>query len=94
MIVGSLAIGYISDDKQNGCLVTKLSGFVTHEVGNPIVFAILAASASCIAVLAVMRLIVPKADPELYIPMALDITFTFNITEGMPLYYALVTNTF
>ena len=54
-----------------------------------IIFAILAASASYIAVPAAMRLAAPKADPGLYIPMALGITFPFNITIGMPIYYAI-----
>ena len=52
--------------------------------------AILAASASYIAVPAAMRLAAPKADPGLYIPMALGLTFPFNITIGMPLYWMLI----
>jgi hypothetical protein len=142
MIVGSLVIGYISDDKQaldikpfttdifkgflaifllemgittakrfsafrkngwfvfifslavpctNGCLVALASGLITYDVGNRFILSILAASASYIAVPAAMRLVAPKADPGLYIPMALGITFPFNITIGMPLYYFLVT---
>jgi hypothetical protein len=50
----------------------------------------LAASASYIAVPAAMRIAVPKADPGLYIPMALGITFPFNLTIGMPFYYYLI----
>jgi uncharacterized protein len=50
----------------------------------------LAASASYIAVPAAMRLAAPKADPGLYIPMALGVTFPLNITLGMPLYLFLV----
>ena len=52
--------------------------------------AILAASASYIAVPAAMRLAAPKADPGLYIPMALGLTFPFNISIGMPLYWLLI----
>jgi uncharacterized protein len=52
--------------------------------------AILAASASYIAVPAAMRLAAPKADPGLYIPMALGVSFPFNITVGIPLYWYLV----
>lgn len=74
----------------NGCLVAHLSQYVTDNVGNRFIFAILAASASYIAVPAAMRLAAPKADPGLYIPMALGITFPFNITIGMPIYYAIV----
>ena len=76
----------------NGCIVAAVSGMVTHDVGNRFIFAVLAASASYIAVPAAMRLAAPKADPGLYIPMALGITFPFNITIGMPLYYLIVQN--
>ncbi len=76
----------------NGCVVAFLSSMVTDSVGNRFIFAILAASASYIAVPAAMRLAIPKADPGLYIPMALGVTFPFNISIGMPLYYLIVTN--
>lgn len=75
----------------NGCLVAALSGLFIHDIGNRFIFAILAASASYIAVPAAMRIAAPKADPGLYVPMALGITFPFNITIGMPLYYLIVT---
>jgi len=74
----------------NGCLVAFASQYVTHEVGNRFIFAILAASASYIAVPAAMRLAAPKADPGLYIPMAIGVTFPFNITIGMPLYLIII----
>lgn len=75
----------------NGCVVAFASQLVTHDVGNRFIFAILAASASYIAVPAAMRLAAPKADPGLYIPMALGLTFPFNITIGMPIYFAIIT---
>ncbi len=74
----------------NGCIVAFASQYVTHEAGNRFIFAILAASASYIAVPAAMRLAAPKADPGLYIPMALGVTFPFNITVGMPLYFLII----
>lgn len=77
----------------NGCSVAYLSSMVTADVGNRFIFAILAASASYIAVPAAMRLAAPKADPGLYIPMALGVTFPFNITVGMPLYFIIISNT-
>ena len=67
----------------NGCLVAIISGLIIENTGNRFIFAILASSASYIAVPAAMRLAVPKADPGLYIPMALGVTFLFNITIGM-----------
>jgi hypothetical protein len=74
----------------NGAVVAWASQFITHDVGNRFIFAILAASASYIAVPAAMRLAAPKADPGLYIPMALGVTFPFNITAGMPLYFWII----
>lgn len=76
----------------NGILVAWFSQFITENEGNRFLFAILAASASYIAVPAAMRLAAPKANPSLYIPMALAITFPFNITIGMPLYMYIVQN--
>lgn len=77
----------------NGILVAMLSGLVTDEIGNRFLFAILAASASYIAVPAAMRIAAPKANPSLYLPMALGIAFPFNITLGMPLYMSVVSST-
>lgn len=74
----------------NGSIAAWLSTYVTHHEGNRFLFAVLAASASYIAVPASMRLIAPQADPGLYIPMALGITFPLNITLGMPLYLSII----
>ncbi|MBQ4821365.1 sodium-dependent bicarbonate transport family permease [Aquimarina sp. MMG016] len=74
----------------NGCLVAAISSTFTDSMGNRFLLAILAASASYIAVPAAMRLAAPKANPSLYLPMALAITFPFNITLGMPLYLCIV----
>lgn len=74
----------------NGCLFSILSGFVTTDITNRFIFAVLAASASYIAVPAAMKIAVPKADPGLYLPMALAVTFPVNITVGMPLYFLVV----
>ncbi len=75
----------------NGCVVAFASSIVTNDLGNRFIFSILAASASYIAVPAAMKLAAPKADPGLYIPMALGVTFPLNITIGMPLFYVIVT---
>ena len=74
----------------NGCTVAVVSSVFTDSIGNRFLFAILAASASYIAVPAAMRLAAPKANPSLYLPMALAITFPFNITIGMPLYLYVI----
>ena len=74
----------------NGLIVAYLSGFITESDGNRLLFAILGAGASYIAVPATMKLAEPRADAGIYIPMALGITFPFNITLGMPIYYAFI----
>ncbi len=54
--------------------------------GDALLFAVLCASASYIAVPAAMRMTVPEANPSLYVSMALAITFPFNIVVGIPIY--------
>lgn len=74
----------------NGIAVAWLSQFVTADVSNRFVLAILAASASYIAVPAAMKIAVPQANPGLFLPMTLAVTFPINITVGMPLYYCVI----
>jgi hypothetical protein len=74
----------------NGCLFAILSSLITDEVTNRFIFAVLAASASYIAVPATMKITVPKANPGLYLPMALAVTFPVNITIGMPIYLSVI----
>ena len=76
----------------NGCVIAILSSFVTEDITNRFIFAVLAASASYIAVPAAMKITVPQANPGLYLPMALAVTFPLNITVGMPLYFFIVQN--
>lgn len=77
----------------NGVLFAWLSSCVTSDVSNRFIFAILAASASYIAVPAAMKVSVPRANPGLFLPMALAVSFPVNITLGMPIYYMVVTHT-
>ena len=74
----------------NGCVAAYLSQFVTSSEGNRFILAILAASASYIAVPAAMKISVPNANPSIYVPMTLAITFPLNITLGMPIYLAII----
>lgn len=50
---------------------------------------VLAASASYIAVPAVVRHAIPEANPSLFIGMSLGLTFPFNILFGIPLYVGI-----
>ncbi len=70
-----------------GLGVSRLLGL---PQGDALLFMVLSASASYIAVPAAMRMTVPQANPSLYISTALGLTFPFNIVVGIPLYMALV----
>ncbi len=74
----------------NGSVMAVLSSFFLDSIGDRLLISILAASASYIAVPAAMRISVPKANPGLYIPMALAVTFPVNITLGIPIYYQII----
>jgi hypothetical protein len=74
----------------NGSLAAIGTSLLSMELGNRLMLSILCASASYIAVPAAMRLVAPKADPGLYIPMALGVTFPLNITIGLPLYWYMI----
>jgi uncharacterized protein len=56
------------------------------SLGDSTLLAVLAGSASYIAVPAAMRLALPKADAGVYLPMSLAMTFPFNLVVGIPLY--------
>ncbi|MEJ2006432.1 MAG: sodium-dependent bicarbonate transport family permease, partial [Cyclobacteriaceae bacterium] len=60
--------------------------------GDALLLVVLLASASYIAVPAAIRITVPEANPGLYVPMSLAITFPFNIILGIPVYYYILDN--
>lgn len=70
----------------NALIAILLAKAIGMGVGNALLFAVLCASASYIAVPAAMRMTVPEANPSLYVSMALAITFPFNIIVGIPIY--------
>jgi len=77
-----------------GILVTHAYSMVLghpFEVGTYALFAVLCAAASYIAVPAVQRLAIPEASPTLPLAASLGLTFTYNVTIGIPLYIMLAT---
>jgi len=56
------------------------------SVGGVVLFMVLSASASYIAVPAAMRVALPEAKPSIYLTLSLGVTFPFNLTLGIPLY--------
>jgi hypothetical protein len=64
----------------------SLATLIGLPLGESILLMVLAASASYIAVPAVLRHALPEVNPALYMGMSLGITFPFNIILGIPLY--------
>jgi uncharacterized protein len=75
----------------NAAVAIPLAYALGMDKGNALMFTVLCASASYIAVPAAMRIAIPEANPSLYVPMALALTFPFNIIVGLPLYLNLIT---
>lgn len=74
----------------NALIAIVLAKVIGMGEGNALLFAVLCASASYIAVPAAMRMTVPEANPSLYVSMALAITFPFNIIVGIPIYLQVI----
>jgi hypothetical protein len=74
----------------NAALGMALGRAIGMSPGDALLFTVLCASASYIAVPAAMRLALPEANPGVYVSMALAITFPFNVALGIPLYMAII----
>lgn len=70
----------------NAVIGIAIARILNISQGDALLFSVLCASASYIAVPAAMRLTVPEANPSLYVTAALAVTFPFNIIVGIPLY--------
>jgi hypothetical protein len=70
----------------HAALALALAGLAGLSPGNGALLMVLAASASYIAVPAVLRYAIPEANPSLYFGMSLGVTFPLNILLGIPLY--------
>jgi hypothetical protein len=72
-----------------GILTAHLYSSLTHthfELGTYVLFSVLCAAASYIAVPAVQRLAIPEASPTLPLAASLGLTFSYNVTIGIPVY--------
>lgn len=74
----------------NAAVGAGLAWMLGMSAGDGFLLMILCASASYIAVPATMRMAIPEANPSIYLPMALGITFPFNIAFGIPLYLVVM----
>ncbi len=89
--LGALPVGFATlVPFVNALLGIGLAWGIGLDRGDALLFAVLCASASYIAVPAAMRLALPEANPGLYVTMALALTFPFNIVLGLPCYMAII----
>ena len=73
-----------------GALLSLLAAINFNlSVGNATLLMVLTASASYIAVPAVVKDAIPNANPAIYLGLSLGVTFPFNIIFGIPLYNEL-----
>jgi len=61
------------------------------DIGTYVLFAVLCGASSYIAVPAVQRLAIPEASPTLPIAASLGVTFSYNVTIGIPVYIMIAT---
>lgn len=73
-----------------GTALAFLTTLMNIPMGDKLLLTVLVASASYIAVPASMKLAIPDANPGLYTPMALAITFPVNIIIGIPWYASII----
>ncbi len=74
----------------NAALGLGLARLIGLPVGDALLFVVLCASASYIAVPAAMRQALPQANPGFYVTMALALTFPFNVVLGIPMYLSVI----
>lgn len=70
-------------------IALALAWLVGVPTGDATLLMVLAASASYIAVPAVLRYAIPEANPSLYFGLSLGVTFPLNILLGIPAYAAV-----
>ena len=75
----------------HGVLAIWLGLMVGLSVAGATVLAAMVSSGSYIAAPAAVRIALPKANPSYYLTASLGITFPFNITIGIPIYYLIAT---
>jgi hypothetical protein len=72
-----------------GSLGVWAGSIIELSIGGAVLLGVLSGSASYIAAPAAMRSSVPEASPSIYLTLALGVTFPFNLSLGIPLFYAV-----
>ena len=87
--VGAFLVGFgIVVPILHGLLAVWLGGLAGLSVAGAAVLGAMVSSASYIAAPAAVRIALPEANPTYYLTASLGVTFPFNVTLGIPLYYA------
>jgi uncharacterized protein len=88
--VGPFLVGFaVLAPLAHGMVGVLVGSAVGLSMGGSAVFGTMAASASYIAAPAAVRLALPAANPAYYLSVTLGVTFPFNLSVGIPLYYTL-----
>lgn len=88
---GFIAFGLIAPNIF-ACIGITVAHLYSHAIGEEFalgtyaLFAVLCGAASYIAVPAVQRLAIPEASPTLPLAASLGLTFSYNVTLGIPIY--------
>ena len=75
-----------------GILIAHAFSFAVHtpfQLGTYALFAVLCGSSSYIAVPAIQRIAIPEASPTLPLAASLGLTFSYNVSLGIPIYLAV-----
>jgi len=84
VVIGAVAIPLI-----NACVGAVGARLAGMPFADGFLLVTLAASGSYIAVPAAMKLALPEARQEVFVPMSLALTFPFNVTLGLPISWKL-----
>jgi uncharacterized protein len=87
---GYIAFGLLAPNvfAMIGIIVAHTYAYLTgthFELGSYVLFSVLRAAAAYIAVPAVQRLAIPEASPTLPLAASLGLTFSYNVTIGIPI---------
>jgi hypothetical protein len=74
----------------NAAVAIGLASLLGMPPGDALMFTVLCASASYIAVPAALSVSLPGANPSIYLSMSLALTFPFNVLFGIPLYMEMI----
>jgi len=88
VLIAYAALGPIA----HASLALGLAIMLNLPAGDAALLMVLSASASYIAVPAVLRHALPEANPSLYFGLSLGVTFPLNILFGIPLYTFIATH--